>query len=40
MSQVIGDTEKIENCKKQIDVWSTILEKHAAQLEEEKKKKR
>jgi hypothetical protein len=39
IAQLLGDVEKIENCKKQIDVWNTLLEKHATQLEEEKKRK-
>ena len=40
ISQIIGDIDKIENCKKQIEVWNSLLEKHAAQIEEEKKKRR
>ena len=40
INQLLGDNEKIENCKKQIDVWNSLLEKHAAQLEEEKKKRK
>ena len=40
INQLLGDNDKIENCKKQIDVWNTLLEKHAAQLEEEKKKRK
>lgn len=40
INQLLGDNEKIENCKKQIEVWNTLLEKHAAQIEEEKKKRR
>jgi len=39
INMVLGDNEKIENCKKQIEVWNTLLEKHLAQMEEEKKKK-
>jgi hypothetical protein len=39
ISQIIGDSDKVENCKKQIEVWNTMFEKYAAQLEEEKKKK-
>lgn len=39
INMVLGDNEKIENCKKQIDVWNTLLDKHLSQLEEEKKKK-
>jgi hypothetical protein len=39
ISQIIGDSDKVENCKKQIDVWNTMFEKYAAQLEEEKKRK-
>nr|HPO49326.1 hypothetical protein [Spirochaetota bacterium] len=40
INQLLGDNEKIENCKKQIEVWNTLLEKHAAQIEEEKKKRK
>jgi hypothetical protein len=39
IAQLLGDIEKIDNCKKQIDVWNTLFEKHAAQSDEEKKKK-
>lgn len=39
INMVLGDNEKIENCKKQIEVWNTLLEKHLAQIEEEKKKR-
>ncbi|HOJ63627.1 MAG TPA: hypothetical protein PLE45_04330 [Spirochaetota bacterium] len=39
INMVLGDNEKIETCKKQIEVWNTLLEKHLAQIEEEKKKK-
>lgn len=39
ISQIIGDDTKIEKCKKQIDFWTNILEKHLAKIEEEKKKK-
>lgn len=40
LNQLLGDTEKIEKSKKQIDVWTNMLEKHLAQLEEEKKKRK
>lgn len=36
---LLGDTEKIENVKKQIEVWNTLMEKHFIELEEKKKKK-
>lgn len=39
LNQLTGDEEKILKCKKCIEVWSTLLEKHLAELEEEKKKK-
>ncbi len=39
INMVLGDNDKIDNCKKQIEVWNTLLEKQLAQLEEEKKKK-
>ncbi|OHD18259.1 MAG: hypothetical protein A2086_04075 [Spirochaetes bacterium GWD1_27_9] len=39
INQLLGDNEKIETAKKQIDVWNTLLEKHANQVEEEKRKK-
>jgi hypothetical protein len=39
ISQIIGDADKVENCKKQIEVWNTLHEKYANQMEEEKKKK-
>lgn len=38
INQLLGDNEKVENCKKQIDVWTTLFEKHVAQVEDEKKK--
>ncbi len=37
--QIIGDDTKISKCKKQIDFWENILEKHLTKIEEEKKKK-
>lgn len=37
INQLTGDDTKIEKCKKQVEVWSNILEKHLAQIEEEKK---
>ena len=39
LNQLTGDDVKIEKCKKQIDVWSNILEKHLTKIKEEKKKK-
>ena len=38
INQLIGDNDKVENCKKQIDVWNSLLEKHLAQIEAQKKK--
>ncbi len=39
INQIIGDDVKIEKCKKQIDFWTNIIEKHLEKIEEEKKKK-
>ncbi len=39
LSQIAGDPDKIEKCKKHIDVWTTLLEKQLAEAEEQKKKK-
>lgn len=39
INQIIGDDIKIEKCKKQIDFWTNIIEKHLEKMEEEKKKK-
>ncbi len=39
INQLLGDTDKIDNCRKQIDVWGSLLEKHIAQIDEAKKKK-
>jgi len=38
-SQISGNEEKILKCKKCIEVWSNLMEKHLADIEEEKKKK-
>ena len=37
VAQLVNDTEKLENCKKQIDVWSTLLEKKLIEDAEKKK---
>lgn len=39
LNQITGEDDKILKCKKCIEVWSNLLEKHMAALEEEKKKK-
>jgi hypothetical protein len=39
LNQLTGDDQQTEKCKKQIDVWNTILERHLAQIEEEKKRR-
>lgn len=39
INSIIGDTEKIDNGKKQIDVWTTLLEKHLIEMDEKKRKR-
>ncbi len=38
INNILGDTEKIENNKKQIEVWNSLLEKHLAEMDERKRK--
>ena len=37
VNTLTGDNEKVENCKKQIEVWNTLLEKHLSDLEAKKR---
>lgn len=37
VSNILGDTAKVDKLKKQIDVWNTLLEKHLAEIELKKK---
>jgi hypothetical protein len=39
LAQLTGDNARVENCKKQVDVWNTLLEKHEKQVDEQKKKR-
>jgi hypothetical protein len=40
LNQLTGDQDKIEKNKKTVEVWTSLLEKHLAETEEELKKKK
>ncbi len=37
INSIIGDTDKVETGKKQIEVWTTLLEKYLSELESKKR---
>ncbi|MCG8572377.1 MAG: hypothetical protein MJB14_19775 [Spirochaetes bacterium] len=39
LNTITGETEKVEKCKKQIEVWTTLLDKHLAEIEKNKRPK-
>jgi len=39
LNQLTGDQEKIEKCKKHIEVWTNILDKKIEEIEEQKRNK-
>jgi hypothetical protein len=38
LAQITGDNARVDNCKKQVEVWTTLLEKHEKQIDEKKKR--
>lgn len=39
INSIIGDSEKVDTGKKQIEVWNTLMEKHLSEIESKKRTK-